>query len=81
MPRRKKHPSKEIEAAVITAEKNGWVYKKTSGSAHAWGRLFCSLRTQDGCILSIWSTPRSNEVHAKQIRARVKKCPHLSREK
>ena len=27
MAKRPKHPNKEIEAAILYAEKNGWIYK------------------------------------------------------
>ncbi len=33
---RKKHPNKEIEAAIQYAESHGWQYKQAGGSAHAW---------------------------------------------
>lgn len=76
MSNRKKHPSKEIELAVQYAELKGWRYKKGGKSAHAWGRLLCSKEDRDGCSLSIWSTPRDNDVHAKQIKQRVDNCIH-----
>jgi hypothetical protein len=37
-----RHPSKEIEAAVSSAEDNGWTCQLSSG--HAWGRLLCGLQ-------------------------------------
>lgn len=73
---RPKHPSKEIEAAISYAEAKGWRYKKTGSSAHAWGRLLCPHQERDGCSLSVWSTPRDQIVHAKQIRHRINSCPH-----
>lgn len=45
-------------------------------SAHAWGRLLCPLEAREGCAMSIWSTPRDNDVHAEQIKRSVKRCPH-----
>jgi hypothetical protein len=76
MTKRKKHPNKAIEEAIHYAENHGWRYKKAGGSAHAWGRLLCILQDREGCGMSIWSTPRSPETHAKQIRKRVDSCPH-----
>lgn len=73
---RPKHPHKEIEKAIQYAEQNGWHYVKSGGSAHAWGRLRCSLPSRDGCQMSVWSTPKSPENHARQIIHRVDSCPH-----
>lgn len=73
---RKQHPNKEIEAAVQYAEAHGWRYKKAGNSAHAWGRLLCHLETREGCMMSVWSTPRNPYNHAEQIRKRVDQCPH-----
>ncbi len=73
---RKKHPNKEIEAAVQYAENRGWRYKTTGGSAHAWGRLLCPFVSREGCSMSVWSTPRDPVNHAKQIQRRVDACPH-----
>ena len=77
MRKRKQHPCKEIEKTIQFAEDYGWRYKAAGNSAHAWGRLLCPLQTPEGCILSIWSTPRNNMAHARQIMARVKRCPHM----
>lgn len=73
---RPKHPKKEIEQAVRYAEEHGWRYISAGGSAHCWGRLYCPERSRDGCMMSIWSTPRSPANHAEQILRAVKKCPH-----
>ncbi len=74
--RRKKHPNKEIEDAIQYAEQQGWRYKKAGDSAHAWGRLLCPLQDRNGCSMSIWSTPRNTDTHAKQIYRRIDVCPH-----
>lgn len=73
---RKKHPNKEIEDAILYAEEKRWRYRKTGGSAHAWGRLLCPLSSREGCSLSIWSTPRNCELHARQIRKFIDRCQH-----
>jgi hypothetical protein len=46
--KRVKHPNKEIGAAIVYAEQNGWVFKNTGNSAHAWGKLLCPLHTRAG---------------------------------
>ena len=73
---RKKHPKKEIEEAIQYAEVQGWRYRKVGGSAHAWGSLLCSFQGREGCRMSVWSTPRDAEIHARQIQRRVNACPH-----
>lgn len=70
---RARHPNKEIEAAVQYAESLGWKLHISSG--HAWGHLYCPLNTRDGCIVSVWSTPRSAEGHAKAIVRAINRCP------
>lgn len=77
--KRPRHPNKNIEKAVQYAEKRSWRYKKSGGSAHAWGRLLCSFQHREGCSMSIWSTPRDSDIHAKQIRHRVDACPHFEK--
>ena len=78
---RKKHPNKDIEAAIHYAETTGWRYKKAGNSAHAWGRLLCPFESREGCALSVWSTPNNPWAHAEQIKRRVKQGPHTSKEK
>ena len=78
MARRSSHPNKEIEAAVAYAEQQGWSWAKVNG--HAWGKLLCPHHDREGCKIFIWSTPRSPENHAKQIRRDVDRCPHQEEE-
>lgn len=73
---RHKHPSKEIEQTIKYAESKGWRYQATGNSAHAWGRLLCPLANREGHAISVWSTPRSAENHARQIRHAVDVCDH-----
>lgn len=73
---RPKHPNKEIELAIKYAESKGWRYFSSGSSAHAWGRLLCPLATTEGHAMSIWSTPKSPENHARQIRRNVDVCEH-----
>ena len=76
---RKKHPNKEIEAALKYAEAHGW--EVLAGGGHCWGKLRCPLndstcRNGNFCSNSIWSTPKSPQNHAKQIRKWVNGCIH-----
>jgi hypothetical protein len=76
MRKRVKHPDKEIEEAISYAEENGWIYKDSGKSSHAWGKLFCPLHTREGHKMSIWSTPRDPFIHAQQIKRFITKCKH-----
>ena len=74
---RSRHGSKAIEAALSYAEEHGWRVEKASG--HAWGRLYCpwndsDCRCGEFCIVSVWSTPRNPEGHARQIRRVIDGC-------
>ncbi len=80
MPKRKKHPNKEIEAAIEFAEEKGWRFQESGNSSHAWGRLLCPKEDREGCSMSIWSTPKVPENHARQILRNVKSCPHKDEE-
>lgn len=74
---RPKHPNKDIELALKYAESKGWRYQQTGNSAHAWGKILCPLASREGHSMSIWSTPKSAENHAKQIKRNVDACEHL----
>ena len=71
-----KHPNKEIQKAINYAISKGWTLIETGNSSHAWARLKCPESSRRGCIISIWSTPRVPETHAKQIRRVIDKCTH-----
>ena len=71
---RPEHPRKEIEAAVAYAESKDWRWRKVSG--HAWGRLLCRFSSREGCQVSVWSTPKNPEAHARDIRRAVDRCAH-----
>ena len=73
------HPSPDIEAAVSYDEANGWTWRKTTG--HAWGLLRCpwndrARRLGLYCQMSVWSTPRNQTGHVRQIRRGVDNCIH-----
>ncbi len=74
---RARHPNKNIEAAVAYAEGLGWRVEISGG--HAWGRLFCPLRSREGCKVSVYSTPKNPENHARHIRREVDLCEHCER--
>jgi hypothetical protein len=74
---RKRHPDKDIEAAIADAELKGWRIEMRSG--HAWGRMCClfndaQCRCGEFCVASIWSTPKNRGNHAPQIRRIVNNC-------
>jgi hypothetical protein len=71
---RPRHPNKTIEKAIVYAETVGWRVE-ISKKGHAWGRLYCPENSREGCIVSIWSTPRKPENHARHIRLDM--CPHF----
>jgi hypothetical protein len=80
---RKRHSSKEVEAALRYAEKHGWRVVPNSGG-HAWGRIYCptnrvECRCGEFCITSIWSTPRNADNHAKMIVRVVDHCAFLQK--
>jgi hypothetical protein len=71
---RRRHPKKDVEAALRHAELLGWRVAATT-SGHRWGIARCGL----GCSVSIWSTPKNPGNHAKGIRRAVERCPHGGR--
>ena len=80
---RPRHGNKAIERALVYAESEGWRIEKASG--HAWGRLYCpwnddECRCGEFCLVSIWSTPRNPEAHARAIRRVVDGCTARSKE-
>ena len=71
------HPNKHIREALNYAEERGWLFTKSYG--HAFGRIRCG-HGHRLCQMSIWSTPRSPENHARAIRRKVDACPGVSYE-
>lgn len=68
-----KHPNKHIQAALEYAKAHGWEVIPSGRSAHAFCRLRCRLGHHEH-QMSVWSTPRSPENHAKQIIRKVQEC-------
>ncbi|WP_071591350.1 hypothetical protein [Xenococcus sp. PCC 7305] len=78
----KKHPNKEIRAALEDAEQKGW--RILQGGSHAWGKIYCPYNNSDCrcgefCKTSIWSTPKNPTHHARQIRRVVDNCIYQNR--
>ncbi|MFM2045409.1 MAG: hypothetical protein RLY86_3985 [Pseudomonadota bacterium] len=84
MARRSRHPHPAIEAALRHAEGLGW--RCTMARGHAFAQLWCpwndaECRCGEFCRISVWSTPRDPEIHARQIRRQVDGCIALMRER
>ena len=69
-----RHPDKHIAEAIEYAESRGWRVMPSKG--HPWAIIYCPLRARDGCKMSVYSTPRNPEDHAKDILRFVDACPH-----
>gem|GEM_PF-785504 len=63
-----------IEEAVQLAEAHGWTFRKGGGHALLVGKG--PAHSREGCAISVWSTPRNPENHAKQILRAVQRCLH-----
>lgn len=68
-----KHPNKHIRAAIEYALQHGWQMVPAGKSAHAFCRLRC-IRGHTEHQISVWSTPRQPENHAKHILRKIKEC-------
>ena len=71
------HVDKEVEEALVHAERKGWRVQRASG--HAWGRLYCPFNDHEcrcgtHCITSVWSTPKNPGNFARQLRRIVDNC-------
>jgi hypothetical protein len=70
---RTRHPKKEIEKAIRHAESNGWGVEV--GGCHAWGRIYFPYDDSgDFSVTSVWRTPKSPVLHARQIKRVVDDC-------
>ncbi|ASB76831.1 TPA: hypothetical protein ACG0AS_002929 [Enterobacter hormaechei subsp. hoffmannii] len=72
----KTHPNKHIQAAIEYAVTQGWVWVPPGDSAHCFCKLRCGNPEGEhrDHQMSVWSTPKSAENHAKQIIRMVKRC-------
>jgi hypothetical protein len=71
------HPNKHIQAAIEYAVLKGWVIVEAGGSGHPFAKLRCGIHGHTDHKMSIWSTPRDPETHAKQIIRMVNRCSPL----
>jgi hypothetical protein len=67
-------PNKHIRSALKYAEEKGWTIRKAGPRAHAWAVIYCQFGHGE-CWMSIYSTPRNPEAHARDIRRTVDRCP------
>ncbi|WP_126462697.1 hypothetical protein [Providencia rustigianii] len=63
-----------MQQAIEYAELQGWFIVMGSHSSHCYAKLRCGIEGHQDHMLSIWSTPRNPENHAKQIKRMVDKC-------
>lgn len=70
---RARHPKKEVESALKSAEEHGWTVEPKRKSGHSWGSMRCPAGE---CRESIWSTPRNTGDHANDLRRAVARCDH-----
>jgi hypothetical protein len=70
------HPNRHIREAIKYAEQHGWTFAEGSARAHIFGTLYCPLRTREGHVRRVFSTPRSPEEHARPIRRAVDNREH-----
>lgn len=74
---RQKHPQKDVEAALVHAEQQGW--RIETGGAHARGKMYCPYNDEEcrcgiHCITSIWNTPKNPGSFARALRRVVDNC-------
>lgn len=69
-----KHKDKHIQAAIDYAISQGWRLVKGGGSSHCYAQIRCGNSEHGTHMMSIWSTPKNCENHAKQIRRKVNQC-------
>lgn len=72
----KRHPNKHIQEAIEYALSKGWLWIAPGKSAHCFCRLRCGSPEGEhkDHQMSVYSTPKSEENHAKQIRRTVDRC-------
>ncbi|MDO8848944.1 MAG: hypothetical protein Q7W51_11225 [Coriobacteriia bacterium] len=81
---RRRHHNQHVEIALRYAEARGWRVEPAGARSHAWGRMLCphpceKCREGEFCMVSVWSTPRSPETHAQQLRRVVDGCMNQKR--
>jgi hypothetical protein len=71
------HSRNQVRKALDEANKAGFDVEDTSRHGHSWGYVRCR---KCGQKFSVWSTPRSADNHAKQIRHFITRHSHPERE-
>lgn len=71
---RPRHQNGDIEAAIRYAESHGWSVRKSGPRAKPWGRIWCPFQEHSQHQMSVWSTPKNPQNHAKQIVRFVDRC-------
>lgn len=79
---RKRHTSKEIEAVLQQPEGLGWIVGE--GKGHTWGLLRCPANSKECrcgqfCQMSVWSTPKNPERHARKLQQKARACIALEK--
>ena len=69
---RSRHSNKAIEAALRQMEAEGWVFRDAHGHARFVGH--CPAADVCACRVSVWSTPRNPENHARQLLRMLRRC-------
>lgn len=79
MPDRPRHTNKDLEEVLRVVEgAEGWQVVYPSGH---WGRIRCAgpagdFTGLDRCTKTVGGTPRSPTSLARQIRTKLRNCPH-----
>jgi hypothetical protein len=73
------HSKKEVRRALDDAKAAGLGVTPTEAHGHSWGYIDCS---HPGCggRYYVWSTPASEDGHAKQIRRFIRRHKHKHEE-
>ena len=75
----KYHQNKEIGGAVEFALSKGFRIVKAGRSSHAAFLLYCPEAIRGSHKMSVYSTPRNTQGHARDIRRWVDSCEHWIR--
>ena len=68
------HQNKHIAAALDEAADRQWRIVKSGSKAKIWGRMYCPYGHPE-CAVSIFSTPRVPEYHARHLMRVLNRCP------
>lgn len=74
------HSKQHFHDALKYAQDAGWSLRKFDG--HSFGRVVCDqeLPKEDRCEFLVFSTGKGSEASARELRARVDRCPHRKRD-